>query len=208
MASNALACACVSSATMRGLSTRLAISHSPGPYPEGLFDPSLGSPTLELSITREQRTQLPKEPGTRIKLRSYFDRNLKALPLAAITGHFRDVLPVTLNYNLQALVKEGFILRRKRGIYQRNAAFQSPEQKRQAVTDHISANGSRIQPGANWKPGVDILTESVNPVAFASLGKAFGESIIARMRTNGFTDPDVRFIEDLVNRVFPLPEKA
>ena len=128
--------------------------------------------------------------------------------MATLVQQFRDIKRVTLDYNLQSLVKEGVILKPKRGVYRFNAAHQSPEDKRQIVAHHIATNGSRIQPGSAWKPGVDILTESVNPIAFASLGKAFGESIIARMKTNGFTDPDVRFIEDLVNRVFPLPEQA
>lgn len=130
------------------------------------------------------------------------------MTMAAIAQHFRDVKRVTLDYNLQSLLKEGAILKPNRGVYRFNAAHQGPEEKRQIVAHHIATNGSRIQPGGHWKPGMEALTESVNPVAFASLGKAFGESILARMRTNGFTDPDVRFIEDLVDRVFPLPKKA
>lgn len=149
-----------------------------------------------------------KLSGIRPQLQAYFDRNSKAITMAAIVKHFHDVKPVTLSYNLQSLLKEGVIVKHKRGVYQRNAAHQSPEDKRQVVAHHIATNGSRIQPGPHWKPGIEALTESVNPIAFASLGKAFGESILARMRTNGFTDSDVRFIEDLVNRVFPLPESA
>jgi hypothetical protein len=147
---------------------------------------------------------VPKESATKVKLRSFFDRNPKPLAVATINGHFRDVKEVTLNYNLQGLVKEGYILRRKRGIYQRNAAYLSPEDKRKTVAHHIATNGSRIQTGAPWTPGAEPLKESIDPVLHAYLAMTFGESVVERMKNSGFTAADVRFVESLLSRVYGL----
>ena len=49
------------------------------------------------------------------------------------------------------------VLKPKRGVYRFNAAHQGPEEKRQIVAHHIATNGSRIQPGGHWKPGMEAL---------------------------------------------------
>jgi len=126
------------------------------------------------------------------------------MTFAAIAEHFTEVKVVTLNYNLQALLKEGFILKPKRGVYQRNPQFQSVEQKRQQVEQHIATNGSRIQGGKPWAPGVEPLTETINPVMFAFLARTFGESIVERMKSAGFTKADVGFVESLLARMYPI----
>lgn len=146
------------------------------------------------------------ESATKAKLRAYFDKNPKPIPVYNINGHFRDVKEVTLNYNLQSLVKEGFIIRQKRGLYQRNLAFQTPEEKRKAVDLHIATNGSRVQPGQPWKPGLEPLQESIDPVLHAYLAMTFGESVVERMKGAGFTAADVRFVESLLSRVYGLSE--
>jgi hypothetical protein len=145
-----------------------------------------------------------KNTGTKGRLRSYFDRVSKPLPIASIAQQFSDVNLATLNYNLQSLLEAGVIFRPKRGVYQRNAAYQGPEEKRKVVDQHIATNGSRIQKGALWKPGMEALTETVNPLMHSFLGFTFGESIIERMKVSGFTDADVRFVESLLSRVYPL----
>ncbi|HEY1884108.1 MAG TPA: hypothetical protein VGG51_13820 [Candidatus Cybelea sp.] len=140
----------------------------------------------------------------RTRLRGYFDKHAKPLTVAAIANHHTDVKMVTLNYHLQQMLKDGFLIKPKRGTYQKNSGHQTIEQKRQTVAHHIATNGSRIQSGEPWKPGLEALTETVNPVAFALLGRSFGESIVERMSAAGFTKADVRFIESLLSRIYPL----
>ena len=132
------------------------------------------------------------------RLRGYFEKHSRPLTVAAILQHFTDVKAVTVNYHLQALTKAGFIVKRKRGVYQKSPAFVSVEEKRAIVSQHIATNGSRIQKGAPWKPGDEALTETVNPVMFSFIARSFGESVVERMRSAGFTKADVRFIESLL----------
>ncbi|HEY6486258.1 MAG TPA: hypothetical protein VIX83_07735 [Candidatus Cybelea sp.] len=148
-----------------------------------------------------------KKSDTKARIRGYFERNPKAVTISTLAAAFPGIKLVTINYHLTSLLKEQFIHKPKRGTYQFSKDFVSPQDKRNVVDHHIRANGSRIQPGAHWKPGMEALTEGVNPIAFATLGAAFGESIIVRMEAAGFTQADVRFVQSLIDRVFALPEK-
>lgn len=141
---------------------------------------------------------------TQTRLRNYFEKHAKSIAVSAIVQHFHDVKAITLNYHLQSLLKEGFLNKPGRGVYQKNPQYQSPEDKRKVVEQHIATNGSRIQRGQPWQPGSEALTEAVNPVMFSFIARSFGESIVERMKIASFTNADVRFIESLLSTVYPI----
>lgn len=142
------------------------------------------------------------------RLRSFFERDsTKPKGMVAIVQHFSDVKLHNLNYHLKTLVDEGFLVRPKRGLYQKSPSFQSPEDKRAAVTEHLKTNGSPIQSGALWRPGDEPLKEVVNPAMLSYLGRSFGDSIVCRMKSSGFTPSDVSFVEGLLQRLYPLSEQ-
>lgn len=151
---------------------------------------------------------MTKAETTKSRLRSYFERDsAKPKGIVAIVNHFSDIKIHNLNYHLKTLVDEGFVLRVKRGTYQKNPNFKTPGELRQKVDEHIRTNGSPIASGAPWKPGDEALQEAVNPAMFSYLGRSFGDSIVTRMKSSGFTEADVLFVEGAFRRVYPLTEQ-
>ena len=145
---------------------------------------------------------------TQTRLRGYFEKySGRAIDFVSLSEHFSEVKPANLNYHLKVMVNEGFLIKPKRGLYQKNPEFVSPEQKRAMVETHLRTNGSPVQKGSAWQPGDDALTEVVNPYMTSYLGQSFGASIVERMRGAGFTAADVRFVELLLQRTYPLSEQ-
>jgi hypothetical protein len=145
---------------------------------------------------------------TKSRLRSYFEKySAKAIGIVALTQHFSDVKVANLNYHLKNLTDEGFLVKPKRGLYQKSPTYQSPEDKLRLVNEHIRQHGSPIQQGESWKPGDEPLKEVVNLAMLAYLGRMLGDSIIERMRLTGFVATDLRFVESLLQRVYPISEQ-
>lgn len=146
-----------------------------------------------------------KATATKSRLRSYFERDsTKPKRFSKIVQDFSDVKVHNLSYHLDTLLGEGFLTRPERGTYLKNPDFKSPSDKRDIVDEHLRTNGSVVQRGAPWKPGDDAMREVLNPTVLSYLAHCFGESIVDRMKTAGFTKADLRFVETVLGRAYPL----
>lgn len=145
---------------------------------------------------------------TKSRIRSYFEKYPgKLIGIHTLYQHFSDVTTFNLGYHLKNLTDEGFLIKPKRGLYGKNSAYQSPEEKRLIVEEHLRVHGSPVVTGQDWKPGEPALKASVNPALLPHIARMFGDSIIQRMKGANFALADVRFVEALLSRVYPLSEQ-
>jgi hypothetical protein len=148
------------------------------------------------------------ESEIKTRLKGFFDKYPdKNHTTASLLKHFNDVKEHNLNYHLKTLVDQTFIVRVKQGVFVRNPDHQTPEQKREIVDKHIADGLGRVLQGPGWKPGQPSITASENPAMIAFLGVLFGESIMTRMESAGFTKTDIDFVKGLVQNRFPLTEQ-
>lgn len=150
---------------------------------------------------------MTKTTQTKSRLMGFFDKHPGPHSVANLMKHFTEFTLANLGYHLKTLIDSEFLIRSKKGVYEKNPAYLTPEQKLAKVKQHIHTNGARVEQGAGWKPGEPPLKTIENPVMIAFLGRSFGESIIERMKSTGFTSVELRFVGSLLSEKYPLTEQ-
>jgi DNA-binding transcriptional ArsR family regulator len=141
------------------------------------------------------------------RLRGYFSKYPgKEITTKQLSDHFNDVTNANLGYHLRTLIDQGMVEVSKRGIYHLNPKYQSLEEKRLAVAQHIAENPRVVQSTEGFSPLKPALTVVENPSAVGNLATGFAASIVARMRSQQplFTDADCEFIEHVVKERYTV----
>jgi hypothetical protein len=151
---------------------------------------------------------MPPESPLKGRLRSYFGKYPnKKVTFQDLVSHLTEFTGPNIYYHLKTLLDDGFILRTGKGVYQANAQYKSPDLIRQEIAEKIKQSPAIIQDGRPFDPKSPPLTAVENPRMIAFLGHAWGSSIVARMKTSGFTQEELEFITGLIKKEYPVSEQ-